>query len=80
MNFSDELKKEQQRCAASEFQLKKMESDMVILKQEMENVKSELEGVRTAAAVSEGNKQEEVSNIIQNYQQEVATLQQLLRG
>ncbi|XP_005107498.1 rab GTPase-binding effector protein 1 isoform X2 [Aplysia californica] len=75
----DELKRERERCQASEDKVKKMEEELESMKNEMEKVRWELEGVRTAAAVSEGNKQEEIGSIVHNYQQEVASLQQLLK-
>lgn len=57
-----------------------MEEELSSMKDDMNKVRWELEGVRTAAAVSESSKQEEISGIIANYQQELASLQQLLKG
>ncbi|CAL1528515.1 unnamed protein product [Lymnaea stagnalis] len=75
----DELKKERERCQTSDEKVKAMEDELVNMKEEMDKVRWELEGVRTAAAMSESNKQEELSSIIANYQQELASLQQLLK-
>lgn len=68
----DELKRERDRCELSEAQVKQLQEGM-------ERLKSELEGVRTAAAVSESNKQEEITDIINHHKQEVANLEQLLK-
>ena len=78
--FSEELKKEREKCQASETKAQDFESQLVKISKEMERVSAELEGVRTAAAVSEANKQEEIRSVAANYQQEVASLQQLLKG
>ncbi|XP_059165915.1 rab GTPase-binding effector protein 1-like isoform X2 [Physella acuta] len=75
----DELKKERERCLASELKVKAMEEELSSMKDDMNKVRWELEGVRTAAAMSESSKQEEISGIIANYQQELASLQQLLK-
>ncbi|BFZ04743.1 hypothetical protein BsWGS_07781 [Bradybaena similaris] len=75
----DELKKEQDKSLGSEAKVKALEEELQKMREEMNKLREELEGVRTAAAVSEGNKQEEINSIISNYQQEVVSLQQLLR-
>ncbi|GFO20972.1 Rab GTPase-binding effector protein 1 [Plakobranchus ocellatus] len=74
----EELKKEQEKCQASEVRAQAVESQLKGLQRDMEHLQSELEGVRTAAAVSEANKQEEIRSVAANYQQELASLQQLL--
>lgn len=76
----DELKKEQDKSLGSEAKVRALEEELQNMREEMNKLREELEGVRTAAAVSEGNKQEEINRIISNYQQEVVSLQQLLRG
>ncbi|RUS84817.1 hypothetical protein EGW08_007432 [Elysia chlorotica] len=75
----EELKQEREKCQASELRAQEVESRLTKLQKDMERVTSELEGVRTAAAVSEANKQEEIRSVVANYQQELASLQQLLQ-
>ena len=80
LDFLEELKKEREKCQASESRAQDLEVQLTKLQKDMDKVLSELEGVRTAAAVSEANKQEEIRSVAANYQQEVASLQQLLKG
>ena len=76
----DELKRERDRSELSESQVKRLQAEVKQLSEGMQRLQSELEGVRTAAAVSESNKQEEITDIINHHRQEVANLEQLLKG
>jgi len=75
----DELKRERDRSELSESQVKRLQAEVKQLSEGMQRLQSELEGVRTAAAVSESNKQEEITDIINHHRQEVANLEQLLK-
>lgn len=46
----------------------------------MGNVRQELEDVKTAAAMSEQAKQDEIASVRQQYEQEISSMQQLLGG
>ncbi|KAK6967941.1 hypothetical protein BgiMline_027794, partial [Biomphalaria glabrata] len=74
-----ELKTEHEKHVHSESQVKSLQDELSSMKDEMNKLRCELEGVKTAAAMSESNKQEELNSIISNYQQELASLQQLLK-
>ncbi|KAK0068772.1 rab GTPase-binding effector protein 1 isoform X2 [Biomphalaria pfeifferi] len=75
----NELKTEHKKHVHSESQMKSLQDELSSMKDEMNKLRCELEGVKTAAAMSESNKQEELNSIISNYQQELASLQQLLK-
>nr|KAI8753100.1 rab GTPase-binding effector protein 1 isoform X2 [Biomphalaria glabrata] len=75
----NELKTEHEKHVHSESQVKSLQDELSSMKDEMNKLRCELEGVKTAAAMSESNKQEELNSIISNYQQELASLQQLLK-
>ncbi|OWF53312.1 Rab GTPase-binding effector protein 1 [Mizuhopecten yessoensis] len=51
----------------------------ITLQEELEKVKGELEGIKTAVAYSESNKQDEIASIHKQCQQEVASLQHLMK-
>ncbi|KAK6190582.1 hypothetical protein SNE40_002416 [Patella caerulea] len=67
----EELNKVKEESSASEEKVKNLEK-------ELEKVLSELEGVKTAAALSEINKQEVIKTIQKQCQEEVASLQGLM--
>lgn len=50
------------------------------LEQELGETKSELENIKTAVAVSEANKEEEIAKVRKHCEQEIETMQALMRG
>ena len=50
------------------------------LDEELDRVKSELEGVRTAAAVSEHSRHDEIEQVERIYRQEVDSMQHVMKG
>ena len=64
--FSAELKTDKDRVAK--------------LEQELKETKGELEDIKTAVAVSEANKEEEIAKVRRQCDQEIQTMQALLKG
>lgn len=67
------MKQEQQQHEQCQAELEKLQSDMT-------NIRQELEDIKTAAAMSEQAKQDEIDSIRQHYEQEISSMQQLLGG
>ncbi|XP_060079265.1 rab GTPase-binding effector protein 1-like [Ylistrum balloti] len=68
----EELRKEKLAVKESQDIAKKLQEDL-------DRVKGELEGIKTAVAYSESNKQDEIASIHEQCQQEVASLQHLMK-
>ncbi|XP_025090931.1 rab GTPase-binding effector protein 1-like isoform X1 [Pomacea canaliculata] len=66
-----ELRQKHDYWEQSRVELEKLKSDMG-------NVRQELEDVKTAAAMSEQAKQDEIASVRQQYEQEISSMQQLL--
>lgn len=62
-----------------EAELKTDRDKISLLEQELQETKAELEDIKTAVAVSEANKEEEIAKIRQQCDQEIDTMQALLR-
>lgn len=62
-----------------EAELKTDKDRIAMLEQDLKETKSELEDIKTAVAVSEANKEEEINKIRQQCDQEIETMQALLR-
>ncbi|CAG5123473.1 unnamed protein product, partial [Candidula unifasciata] len=75
----EELSKEREKCLANEARIEAMGEELSNMRTEMDKLFLELESVRTAAALSESSKQEEINCIVAHYHQEVVSLQQLLK-
>lgn len=50
------------------------------LRQQVEHLKVEVDDIKTAAAISEGSKQDEVELIRRKCQEEIASLQHIMAG
>jgi type II secretory pathway component PulM len=72
-NFLAELQQEREKQEQWQAQLQKTEKELSLLRQELDDVK-------TAAAMSEQAKADEVDGIRQHYEQELSSMQQLLGG
>lgn len=70
---SEELESEKER-------LQKTESELKLVKEEYERLKGEMEGIKTAVAYSESNRQDEIEAIRRQCKEEIDTLQSLLNG
>jgi Rab GTPase-binding effector protein 1 len=57
-----------------------VKSDNASLASQLVNLKSEMEGVKTAAAISEVSKQDEIADIQRHCQEEMASLQRIMTG
>ncbi|XP_069109876.1 rab GTPase-binding effector protein 1-like, partial [Argopecten irradians] len=68
----EELRKEKLAVTESRNIAKKLQEDL-------DKVKGELESIKTAVAYSESNKQDEIASIHEQCQQEVASLQHLMK-
>ena len=73
LSFSEDSKKEKE----SHLETQKKNDD---LEKQLLEVKSELGDIKAAVAFSESNKEAAISDIRRQCQQEVETLQQLLKG
>ena len=73
MLLADELQQERAKQEKCQTELEKMHKDMSLLRQEMDDIK-------TAAAMSEQAKADEILSVKQHYEQEITSMQQLLGG
>ena len=61
-------------------ELKTKEESVKTLEERLAETQTELESIRMAVSVSEANKEEEISKVRQQCQQEIQSMQALLRG
>lgn len=71
--ISEELESEKAK-------LKETESELKTVKEEYERLKGEMEGIKTAVAYSESNRQDEIEAMRRQCKEEIDTLQSLLNG
>lgn len=69
----DALKESQQDYA-------KLKEEKESIQNELTNLKSEIEGIKTAAAISENSKQDEINAMQRQCQEEIASLQIIMKG
>jgi hypothetical protein len=61
-------------------ELAEVKRDNDCMAAELVNLRSEMEGVKTAAAISEGSKQDEIADIQRHCREEMASLQRIMTG
>lgn len=71
--ISEELESEKAK-------LQETESELKTVKEEYERLKGEMEGIKTAVAYSESNRQDEIEAMRRQCKEEIDTLQSLLNG
>lgn len=71
--LTEELKKEKEAVTKAEEKAKDLEL-------KVENLDSELQGIKAAVQLSETSKEDEIENLRRDCQQEVASLQRLMSG
>ncbi|XP_022339951.1 rab GTPase-binding effector protein 1-like isoform X2 [Crassostrea virginica] len=76
--FKEIYMQKEKELESEKAKLKETESELKTVKEEYERLKGEMEGIKTAVAYSESNRQDEIEAIRRQCKEEIDTLQSLL--
>jgi len=81
LNFdSDDLRLTRDQLAAAQNRCSNLESQLTAERNQLENLSTEINDIKTTATISEVNRGDEMEKVQRKYREELASLQSIIAG